>query len=1110
MSRPRPPSDSPRGARDGSDADDTIDADVAAFEPPGPRASGPSPGDYAELPTVASQHYVRGDLVAKGGVGRVVVARDRRLGRLVAIKELLPGRAHMRVRFEEEARITARLQHPAIVSVLEAGTWPDGEPFYAMTLVPGRSLDAEIARRPSLAERLALLPRVGAVADALAYAHSQGIVHRDLKPANVLVGDFGETVVIDWGLAKDLAAPRIGLPSGSMAAVVLGDEPGAVVGTPAYMPPEQARGEPVDERADVYALGAMLHHVLAGQPPYDHGSAREVLKMVIAGVPAPVDLSALGAPTDLCTIVAKAMARAREARYPSAAELADDLRRFQTGRLVAARHYGPGARLLHWLRRNRAPVGVAAVALAALLALAVVAVVGIVGERDVARRERRLAVEQEHEAEVRAAELFLEQARRESLDGHSGSALVYLQAARAHSDSPALRFLAQENLRSFARQEFVLEDGAPLRFALASPDDHQPWLLTAGASGMVRVWASGKRISELDHGAAVVHARWLPDGRSVIVAGDDGTLSTWDVQHGPRLRLDAQAGPVRAFDVDASGRVVVSAHGDGRLRVWHLPAEGDAPPPVLLDDREPRGDTLAVALSPDGREVAAAGRDGRVRVWAITGALRLTLVGHEDGSDVIGVAFSPDGTRLASAGADATARLWDARTGAPLATLAGHASDVRWLEFSRDGTRLLTASLDRTAAVWDARSGARLVVLAGHEDLVRRAHFSADGGRVLSASDDGTARLWDATTGAPLARYEGHRRPVRDATFDAHETRVLTASDDGTARVFSVDEGPARLPLPGGTSALAYAPDGTLAAAGTDGGVRYFAAGAHAPAGAPLADLEGTVLALAWADRGATLVAADDAGRIVSWDVRARTVRATHEHGAAVLAVAQWPGALASAGRDGFVRVWPAGDRPGRSVSLGGASVTALAAAPDGRRLWAASGRRVVALDTADLSQRGALPEQPGPIAGLALGPDGRTLVALSLASATLWDVSGAAPRALGPTLRGNGGRLWAAAWRPDGQLLATGSLDGLVELWAVDARGGVRLAARKGGAGAITSLAFSPDGTTLAAGGDDGSVYLWDLGVPADVLERLAAFVQGPMPWSLQPGGRAVRLEER
>src|SRR5688572_20774781 len=250
---------------------------------------------------------------ARGGLGRVVRAVDKRLGRTVAVKELL-RRGHSvgdEARFLREAMITARLEHPGIVPVHEAGRWPNGDPYYVMKLVEGRTLKELIANHKTLRDRLHLLPHVIAIADAVGYAHSQGVIHRDLKPSNVIVGEFGETIVVDWGLARDrkrdLPEPTqdMILAAGSGVSTISG----RVVGTPAYMSPEQARGELVDERADVYAIGAVLYELLTGQPPHHDETPQATLERVIEGPPQPLALLAPHAPSELATIVGKAMAR---------------------------------------------------------------------------------------------------------------------------------------------------------------------------------------------------------------------------------------------------------------------------------------------------------------------------------------------------------------------------------------------------------------------------------------------------------------------------------------------------------------------------------------------------------------------------------------------------------------------------------------------------------------------------------------------------------------------------------------------------------------------------------------------------------------------------------
>ena len=352
------------------------------------------------LRTVDDDEYVVGRELARGGMGRILEAVDRH-GRRVAIKVLLrPGDLASR-RFVREMQITARLQHPSIVTLYEAGRWRSNEPFFSMKLVEGRSLTDEVAAAHKLETRLALLPRLLAVTDALAYAHDRGIIHRDLKPANVLVGDFGETVVIDWGLARVAGAPREGEPGPGedAAASAALTHTGTAVGTPAYMPPEQARGEPLDERADVYSLGAVLYHLLAGGPPYQAATTAELLERVQQGPPPPLSARVAGVPPDLEAIVAKSMARAPPRRYASAREMSADLRRFTTGRLVAAHTYSTAALVRRWATRHRAAVTVGATLLALLAITGGLSVSRIVRERNRAERLQVVATGQRDSAE---------------------------------------------------------------------------------------------------------------------------------------------------------------------------------------------------------------------------------------------------------------------------------------------------------------------------------------------------------------------------------------------------------------------------------------------------------------------------------------------------------------------------------------------------------------------------------------------------------------------------------------------------------------------------------------------------------------------------------------
>ena len=474
------------------------------------------PGDVAELEPVDPRSYIRGKTLATGGMGRIVAAHDRRLGRQVALKEVLVANPELRRRFTREVKLTARLQHPNIITVHEAGTWPDGEPFFAMKLVAGRSLDKVIAEKTTLEARLALLPSVIAVADALAFAHRERVIHRDLKPANVLVGDFGETVVIDWGLAKDLAATEAGEAGevvldavGPYRSATAGDSTetafGAVLGTPAYMPPEQARGEHVDERADVYALGALLYHVLSGRAPVVGPSVEAVLASVITEPVPAVRTLEPRIPIELDTIIAKAMAPEPADRYATAVTLAEDLRRFQTGQLVGAHHYTSWQLVQRWIRRRRTPLAVAAVALVVLVIGGAYSVLEVLHERDNANTNANqadenatLAKQREREAADSLDALLVEQGRRESLAAHPLRALALLREALRHAGtkpSHELEFLLGR-VAPFASTVAVRFE-ANVTTAKLSPDGQH--VVTGSGDGHLRVWSATSGKLESDH-----------------------------------------------------------------------------------------------------------------------------------------------------------------------------------------------------------------------------------------------------------------------------------------------------------------------------------------------------------------------------------------------------------------------------------------------------------------------------------------------------------------------------------------------------------------------------------------------------------------------------------
>ncbi|HEX3483013.1 MAG TPA: serine/threonine-protein kinase [Kofleriaceae bacterium] len=751
--------------------------------------------DLLVLPTIDPIVFTRCDELARGGMGRITRARDRRLGRDVAIKEVLAP--ELRARFEREAAITARLQHPAIVPIYEAGAWPDGSAFYTMRLVSGGTLADAMAKAQSLEARLALLPHVVAVTEALGYAHARRVIHRDLKPANVLVGEFGETLVIDWGLAKELGGPD-GASAGRGEPVSPElTRAGSVVGTPCFIAPEQAAGDEIDERADVYALGAMLYNLLAGHPPHwdrtEH-SAERLLDAARRSSPTPLGELVPRAPADLRAIVERAMAHDRQARYRTAVQLAEELRRFQAGQLLRSREYSARELVARWIRRHRAAVAVGAAA------IGVVAVVAAISVQQIVARER--------ETRRALAESQLEQGRQLLLDGEPGQAAPYLAAALDElPGEPVARRLAAMAVRDLTRllgafpgvTAAFRRDGGELAIGRA---DGSIAVIDPATAAVLRTLpppGPGGEVHRLD---------WAPDGGSLAVASASGAYLC-DAASGLRV-VTLGAGPASDVRFAPRGDAVVVASSTA------LSLVGLDGKPVASDGEV--ADPHALASSLDGDTLVAVTRAG-ASAWRASDLSPVASAPAAD--DHFAAAFGRGD--LFIAGMDGVRRWRDGHdtrlvpeTVATLVWVDDHtlAADARLIRTDTgeirslghhavqavgviDPRHVIAGGYDGKLRIWDLERLARPVVVLDAATASSMVVVDPTGRRAVSRGRraDTPIELWDVTrlpaparVSAPLgARIEGiysdhrERLAVRVHAGAATVTRLMTAGFEPVA-----------------------------------------------------------------------------------------------------------------------------------------------------------------------------------------------------------------------------------------------------------------------------------------------------------------------------------------
>ncbi len=734
----------------------------------------PSETDAPSLPRTSRSAFEIAGQFAQGGIGRILRAHDPVLGRTVALKELLfAGDRGDEQRFVREVMLTARLQHPGIVPVYSAGRWPSGEPFYAMKLVSGRSFDLLIAEAQALSSRLALLPHVLAIAETLAFAHAQSIIHRDLKPNNVLVGEFGETVVIDWGLAKqldepdipDIPSPRRDTPHHDSVTQQL-THIGAVVGTPGFMSPEQANSDPVDARTDVYALGVILYQTLTGKLPHDASNAAEMLFKTVFDPPVPLLRREPQAPEELAAIVDKAMARDPALRYPTAKALADDLRRFQTGQIVGAHRYTAWELLRRLVRRYRTALLAATVALVIVVITIAISFGRVAAERDRALRAELAAI-------TRADNLALAQARILA-DSDPITTLELL-----HGLSPAADWRRIRQLAATAKDRglpIVLQGHqAALSRALFSADGSR--LATTSDDCTLRVWNLADRSSRayFGHTNEVWRAAWSPNQQHIATSSRDTTVRVWDLERGDAQVLVGHQAGVRNVAFTPDGRSLYSHSDDQVLRRWDL-ATGTG---QTVDHCS--GNNFLW----DEHQVSCVNDDGEVHVHDLATGQRTDLQTEAPRPNRSG-AVSPDQRWVAVGTPDPSVWLWDRRANThrridfdipPPTSRNGTRRDLR---FSPDGRQLAVAFELNELATVELATGA-VTWRRPHDGYVRRFSFSPDGTLLASIGGDSKVQLWDRQRQSERA-LAGSRALMIDVQFSPDGSRLAAVGND--PRVF--------------------------------------------------------------------------------------------------------------------------------------------------------------------------------------------------------------------------------------------------------------------------------------------------------------------------------------
>lgn len=1087
-------------------------------------------------------------VLGEGGMGVVYEARQTSVDREVAVKMLKTASAkneRQRQKFLAEAVVTGDLEHPNIVPIYDVGSARDGSLFYSMKKVQGTPWLKVIGKK-SLFENLEILMKV---ADAVAFAHARGVIHRDLKPENVMLGEFGEVLVMDWGLAQPSAAFR------RKDSIV---ENTTMGGTPAYMAPEMATGPitKVTPQSDVYLLGAILFEILTDMPPH---AGKTAMKCLMAA--ARNEIIESDKQGELMDIARKAMATETKDRFQTVTEFQGKIREYlshsesvqmaiRAEEDLAEAHrlggyegfskalFGFEEAVELWDGNLRAKQGERK----ARLAYAQFAIDK--GDYDLAK-SLLSATEPEHRPLIKiideaVAEREGRQQRirllRRTASVLVGAVVIVVTIAFFWIRSEANRAMLAEVDAKKQRDAAVKNEGeaklarddAEVRRKEAELAKEQAITARTAAQTAEMQAREAQAVSESERAKAEL-AR---------IAAEKAKASEEYEAYIARIGLASAKINENAFATAKQLLLDCPPY----LRNWewgrlmHLCSQ--------QSQQVPAGSPLdALAIENTRGLFATGGWDGTARIFQLKDGSPLKVL-KTKGQYVHAVAFQPGSPLVALGGSEAGAylQLWNIETGNAVRTFTGHDDGVLSVQFSRDGKQLLSSSYDKTIKLWDVETGRLIRTFDGHNWWVWSARFSPDEKRIVSAGQDGVVLVWDVASGRQSPPFTGHEGPVYTASFDPTGRFIASGGYDRKIQLWdpasikpfdfrkaaeettgsenpaalSEVEGDARKSKiltghQGAIRSLRFSKDGGLLLSGAQDNTAMLWELPVGRLSLTLRGHDGWVRACEFGEGDRRILTASYDSTVCEWstdkyeEFRVLSGRVFEGHEDAVLSAAWAPNqaSIVTAGRDRTARTWDVATGHNQLQFKEGHEFLASKAVffDAGKKLATAGVDNTVRLWEVETGTQTKALEHTGRSAALAVSKDAKWLVTGSDRKAVcLWDL---ADQSIVRELTGHQHEPSAVAISPDGKLVLSGDLRGRMILWSRET--GALLGKLDGHSRRVQDIAFSPDGRRAYSASADNTVAVWDLGSMAEIRPAVMKHADGVLAMSLSTDGRLL-----